>query len=131
LLSDEGFGARQVSQILGVSRDTVQRWRKRWVDSKHKNVKERLEDAPRPGAPVTYTPEQICAIVALACELPIESGRPITHWTQEELANEVIKRGIVKYILSAGTSLTFLMRLVVGCRNTKRLFLFFGFKIIH
>jgi transposase len=98
LLSDEGYGSRKVSRILGISRDAVQRWRKRWVDSKLKNVKERLEDAPRPGAPVTYTPEQICAIVALACELPIESGRPITHWTQEELALEVIKRGIAKHI---------------------------------
>ncbi len=85
LLSDEGVGSRnKVSRILGVSRDTVLRWRKRWVDSKLKNVKERLEDAPRPGAPVTDTPSPLCAIVALACELPIESGRPITHWTQEE-----------------------------------------------
>ncbi len=57
LLSDEGVGSRQVSRILGVSRDTVQRWRKRWVDSRVKKVKERLEDAPRPGAPATYTPE--------------------------------------------------------------------------
>ena len=98
LLSDEGIGARKVSRILGVSRDTVQRWRKRWVDPKLKDVRERLKDAPRPGAPVTYTPEQICAIVALACELPLDCGRPITHWTQEELANEVIKRGIVEFI---------------------------------
>jgi len=98
LLSDEGFGSRKVSRMLGISRDAVQRWRKRWVDSKLKNVKERLEDAPRPGAPTTYTPSLLCAIVALACELPVESGRPITHWTQEELANEVIKRGIVEFI---------------------------------
>ena len=98
LLSDEGFGSRRVSRILGVSRVTQQRWRKRWVESKHKNIKERLEDEPRPGAPATYTAEPICAIVALACELPIEFGRPITHWTQIDIANEVIKRGIVEYI---------------------------------
>jgi hypothetical protein len=29
---------------------------------------ERLADAPRPGAPPTFTPEQICAILALAYE---------------------------------------------------------------
>jgi len=98
LLSDEGIGSRKVSMILGVSRDTVQRWRKRWVDSKNKDIRERLKDAPRPGAPVTYTPEQICAIVALACERPLDCDRPINHWTQEELANEAIKRGIVKLI---------------------------------
>ncbi|MCP3876658.1 MAG: IS630 family transposase [Desulfobacteraceae bacterium] len=98
LLSDEGIGTRQVSKRLGISRDTVQRWQKRWVDSKFKDVRERLKDVPRPGAPVTYTPEQICAIVALACERPLDCDCPITHWTQEELANEAIKRGIVKFI---------------------------------
>jgi hypothetical protein len=43
-----------------------------------------------------YTPEQICAIVAIACERPEQSGRPITHWTQQEIADEAIKRGIVE-----------------------------------
>ncbi len=39
-----------------------------------------LADAPRSGAPATFTPEQVCQIVALACEDPERSGRPITHW---------------------------------------------------
>ncbi len=65
LLSNEGFGSRKVSRMLGISRDAVQRWRKRWVDSKLKNVKERLEDAPRPGAPATYTPELCYCSISL------------------------------------------------------------------
>jgi hypothetical protein len=37
--------------------------------------------------------------VALACENPREeSGRPITHWTPPELADEAVKRGIVESI---------------------------------
>jgi transposase len=34
----------------------------------------------------------------VACEPPDKSGRPITHWTHAELADEVIKRGIVASI---------------------------------
>ena len=34
----------------------------------------------------------------MACEPPEKSGRPITHWTAHELADEVVKRGIVPSI---------------------------------
>jgi putative transposase len=62
-------------------------------------VQEVLADEPRPGTPPTFTPEQVVRIVALACEDPREeSGRPITHWSTPELADEALKRGIVKSI---------------------------------
>ncbi len=64
-------------------------------------VEEALADEPRPGTPTTFGPEQIVRIVALACEDPREgSGRPITHWTPPELADEAVKRGIVESISS-------------------------------
>ena len=56
---------------------------------------ERLQDAPRPGAPATFSAEQWCQIIALACEPREASGRPISHWTPRELADEARKRGIV------------------------------------
>lgn len=59
---------------------------------------ERLQDAPRPGAPATFGAEQWCQIMALACEQPEASGRPISHWTPRELADEACKRGIVATI---------------------------------
>jgi hypothetical protein len=55
-------------------------------------------DLPRPGTPPTFTPEQICAIIALACEAPGDSGLPITHWTHAALAAEAMQRGIVAEI---------------------------------
>jgi putative transposase len=62
-------------------------------------VEEVLADEPRPGTPPTFTPEQVVRIVALACEDPREeSGRPITHWSTAELADEAIERGIVQSI---------------------------------
>ncbi len=54
----------------------------------------RLADAPRSGAPAHFTAEQVCAIIALACEPPSACGRPITHWSQNELAREAVKRGL-------------------------------------
>jgi hypothetical protein len=62
------------------------------------SLEDRLSDAPRSGKPPKITAEQICAIVAMACEAPSQAGRPITHWTQREIADEVIKRGIVERI---------------------------------
>lgn len=54
-----------------------------------------LADRPRSGTPATFTPEQICRITALACEPPEASGRPVSHWTARELAEEAARRGIV------------------------------------
>ena len=36
--------------------------------------------------------------MAVACEPPEKSGRPITHWTAQELTEEVVRRGIVASI---------------------------------
>ena len=63
-----------------------------------------LLDAYRGGKPATFTPEQIVKIVALACEHPKASGRPITRWTSKELAAETVKRGLVKQISRASVS---------------------------
>lgn len=57
-----------------------------------------LSDLPRSGNPGKFTPEQVTLILALACEPPEQSGRPITHWTCKELADEAQKRGIVASI---------------------------------
>jgi hypothetical protein len=55
----------------------------------------RLVDAPRPGAPVRIGAEQVCAIIALACEAPAQSDRPISQWTGREIADEIMRQGIV------------------------------------
>lgn len=98
LLADEGAGVNETMRRLGVSATMVRWWRRRWRESDAGDAEARLRDAPRSGAPAVYTPEQICAIVALACEDPADSGRPISHWTQQEIADEAIKRGLVDWI---------------------------------
>jgi transposase len=100
LMAGAGLGVRETAARLSLGRRTVQRWRERWRTSEDLAVAERLSDAPRPGTPPTFTPEHICAIVALACESPSRSGHALTHWTQEDLAAEASARGIVEAISS-------------------------------
>src|SRR5258708_12999690 len=57
-----------------------------------------LADAARSGSPGKFSAEQIVQIVAVACEEPQASGYPVSHWTPKEVAQEVIKRGVVESI---------------------------------
>lgn len=99
VLAADGIGVCEIAQRLGVWRKGVSSWRARWLtDSRGETVAERLQDAPRSGAPATITPEQICAIVALACERPDDVGVPISHWSASDLTREVVRRGIVTSI---------------------------------
>jgi putative transposase len=103
LLAHAGQNNEQIACELKVSVDMARLWRRRWlsfegIEWEELSVSERLEDAPRPGKPSTITAEQLCQIVALACEAPTASQRPISQWTGREIADEIIKRGIVKQI---------------------------------
>ncbi len=53
--------------------------------------------AIEPDAP-TFSAEQVVQIVALACEPPPDSDRPVSHWTPRELAEEAVTRHIVPTI---------------------------------
>ena len=94
----QGKTAPQVARDLGTTRTSVRLWRRYWLERTGRRVVERLRDAERPGVPATFTPEQWCQIMAIACEKPEASGRPITHWTARELAEEAIARGVVERI---------------------------------
>lgn len=103
LMAAAGKNHAQIARSLGVTVDTARLWRNRWfsfanIPLEELSVQERLEDAPRPGKPPTITAEQVCQIVALACEAPEQSGRPISHWTGREIADEIMDRGIVETI---------------------------------
>src|SRR5215471_19616864 len=98
LLLAEGLAAPDVARRLGTTRTTVRRWRRHWRKRHGYAMPERLQDARRPGAPGTFRAEQWCQIIALACEPPEASGRPISPWTPRELADEARKRGMVETI---------------------------------
>ena len=105
LAAGVGKSNSQIVREMGISRDMSRLWRQRWIDLQpialeDLSIEERLEDLPRPGAPARITLDQKCQIQQMACERPEESGRPITHWTSREVADEVMKRGIVEQISS-------------------------------
>ncbi len=103
LAAADGANNCQIARQLDVSLDMVRRWRERWLACQAASledlpVADRLSDAPRPGTPVRITDEQVARIVALACEPPAESQRPISQWTGREIADEITQRGIVDQI---------------------------------
>ncbi len=99
LLAATGLGIGETAKQLGIWRKTAGHWRRRWRNAEASaGVAARLSDAPRSGAPATFTPEVICQIIALACEDPEKLNVPISHWSQSELARQSVARGIVTSI---------------------------------
>lgn len=105
-----GRSTQALADQLGVTLFTVRTWRQRWQQAQPRLqaaeavASERtlatliegvLADVPRPGGPPKFTPEQIIDMIAVSCEPPADSNRPISHWTPRELADEVAQRHIV------------------------------------
>jgi putative transposase len=90
----------EIAQTFGVSHEMSRVWRRRWLELKALDVpvEDRLHDAPRPGAPMRFTLEQITQLYGIACNPPDQYGRPISHWSSRELADELIKQQIVESI---------------------------------
>ena len=109
-----GESNEQIAERLGCERHSVGLWRRRWQQhfdqlihaecvgrpgELRRLIEETvLADAPRAGRRSRFSAEQIAMIITVACEPPAKSGRPISHWTQPELADEVVKRQIVPAI---------------------------------
>src|SRR5205809_2221987 len=68
------------------------------------SIEDRLTDVPRPGKPSSITEVQRCQMATLACEAPEVAGRPISQWTGREIADEMVKRGIVPKISASYAS---------------------------
>ncbi len=103
LAAGDGLNNSQIARWLDLDDETPGQWRGRWLAFRDMplevvSVAERLVDAPRCGAPAKFTPEQVCQIIALACEPPADSDRPISQWSHRELADEIARRGIVERI---------------------------------
>ncbi|MCH8044394.1 MAG: helix-turn-helix domain-containing protein [Planctomycetes bacterium] len=135
-----GFDKRlneDIARQLSINRKTVGLWRRRWRDSFpallalqfsesvakfRRYIEEVLSDAPRSGAPGKFTPSQIVGIIAVACELPSQSGIPVTTWTGRELAGECEKRGLVESISASHVNyLSRCSRIVSSVQHAYRL----------
>jgi putative transposase len=113
LMAFEGWKNEPIAEFLRCERHQVGIWRQRWrdawmslilveceegVEALGETVEELLNDLPRAGWAGKFSAEQVTRILAVACEPPEKSGRPVTHWTARELADEAVKRNIVESI---------------------------------
>jgi transposase len=113
LLAFQKQDNQTIARQLRCSAKVVGKWRRRWRDSfkallsmqftETRRAFRRaillcLSDAPRSGSPGKFLPEQILGLIAIACEDPEHSGRPVTDWTGKELAEEAQKRGLFESI---------------------------------
>src|SRR3954453_11027423 len=113
MLAFDGLRNGDIAAKVGLTHRQVGRWRRRWANAwdqlididccesraaLRRAIRAILSDEPRPGAPGKFPPEQVTQILAVACEPPEKSDRPITPWTAQELTDEVIRRGIVASI---------------------------------
>jgi transposase len=91
LAAAAGQANAAIAAELGICTDTVRKWRRRFAEGRLAGLK----DAPRSGRPPVFTATDRAEAVALACELPAESGVPLSRWSGPDLARELAaRRGI-------------------------------------
>jgi transposase len=88
LAAADGEPNAVIARRVGVSVDTVRKWRKRFAADRLAG----LRDAPRPGRPRRLPDTVRAEVIALACELPATGGVPLSRWSSPELARELATR---------------------------------------
>jgi len=115
LAAAAGVPNARIAARLGVTEDTVRKWRGRFATDRLDGLK----DLPRSGRPKVFAPVVVAQVKAIACSLPAEQGLPLSAWTCAEIAQEAIERGAVVPI-SASTVGRILARDVIKpwqCRS--------------
>jgi transposase len=92
-----GYSNIRIAARHGVHVDTVRLWRGRFAEQGMAG----LGDRRRSGRPPRFTPVQVAEVKALACQLPAETGTPLSVWSCPDLATEAVGRGIVAAISSS------------------------------
>jgi transposase len=87
-----------IARETGLHLDTVRTWRGRFAGEGLPG----LADRKRSGRPQAFTALQAVQVKALACQLPAETGTPLSRWSCPELAREAVERGIAETV-SAST----------------------------
>jgi len=75
----EGWTNVDVAEELGIDRNTVAKWRRRFVDARLDG----LHDEPRPGAPRAIGDDDVERVIVKTLE---QSPRDATHWSTRSMA---------------------------------------------
>jgi len=76
----DGLSNTAIAEDLGVTRQTVGKWRRRFLEVGLNG----LVDAPRPGAPRTISDEDVERVIAITLE---NTPRGATHWSTRSMAD--------------------------------------------
>lgn len=112
LLASQGVSNQVIAAEIGLHYNRVGNWRNRFLlsipslQAIEANTPEKLEaeirrlltDRKRPGAPSTFTQEQIMRIIDLACIDPCDFGYEVSQWSLPLLVAEIKKQGIADRI---------------------------------
>jgi len=100
LKADEGLTDPEIMAAVQVSRPTVERIRKRFVEG---GLERALQENPRPGQKRKLDGRGEAVLIALACsEAPPGHG----HWTLRLLANKLVEMEVVESISHETVRLT-------------------------
>ncbi|MGH3124070.1 MAG: IS630 family transposase, partial [Streptosporangiaceae bacterium] len=104
LAAARGRDNARIAAELGICVNTVRKWRDRFAGRGPGGLK----DLPRSGRPREISEEDRAAVVALACQLPAETGVPLARWSGPELRRELQ----VQALAGAPMSVTSLLRIL-------------------
>jgi transposase len=104
LAAARGRPNARIAADLRVDEGTVRRWRGRFAELRMAGLK----DLARSGRPRLIPEADRAAVVALACQLPADTGVPLSRWTGPELAAELVAQGLVSGPVSASSVLRIL-----------------------
>ena len=104
LAAARGHRNARIARDLGIDEGTVRKWRGRFAELRLAG----LRDLPRCGRPRLIPEQDRAAVVALACQLPVDTGVPLSRWTGPELAAELVAQGLVSGPVSASSVLRIL-----------------------
>jgi transposase len=94
LMAADGLENTAIAARLDTRPQVVSLWRKRFYQEGLVGLKDRQ----RTGRPRVFPPLAVVTVKALACELPAETGVPLSRWSAPELAVEAVARGVVESI---------------------------------
>jgi putative transposase len=112
LIAAGGYTNNEIERTLGISGETITKWRNRYAANEKEltkieeenprklrsTIEKVLSDEQRSGRAATFTDEQVACIIAMSCQKPDDLGLPFSHWTPELLKDEAIRKGIVPTI---------------------------------
>jgi transposase len=91
LAAARGQANSEIARDLGVSRETVRKWRGRYA----RQGLDGLRDLPRPGRPRKFTAAQVAEVKAIACFKPEDKDVPLARWSAREVARQAVAEGVV------------------------------------